>query len=453
MPWLGCWPISGVSSERLRQVKSFWCEFAFVEGIVERGVRVICGEDGAISSVQVGADQDGTPVLAGLVLPGLANAHSHAFHRALRGRTNARGSFWTWREEMYRIANLLDPETYLELATATYAEMAMAGFTAVGEFHYLHHQPDGTPYSDPNYMGEVLREAAKRAGIRLTLLDTCYLSGGIGQPLRPEQLRFGDVNADRWAERMSSMSDDENTRIGAALHSVRAMPEEAMSTVAAAAPSRPLHVHVSEQLQENGECLAIYGVTPTELLASHGVLGPRTTAVHATHVEPADIALMASSSTGVCICPTTERDLGDGIDSSFALEQAGVLISLGTDQHVSIDPFEEMRGIEMNQRLKEQARGLFPPDHLIRISSEHSHRALGWPDGGRIAVGAPCDLVAIDLDSVRTSGSEPEQVVMTATSADVRTVVVGGRVMVSEGKHQVSNVPRILREAITPLWE
>ena len=354
---------------------------------------------------------------------------------------------------MYRIANLLDPETYLELATATYAEMVMAGFTAVGEFHYLHHQPDGTPYSDPNHMGEVLREAARRAGIRLTLLDTCYLSGGIGQPLRPEQIRFGDGNAARWAERMSALSDDENTRIGSALHSVRAVPEEAMSTVAAAAPSRPLHVHVSEQLQENGECLAIYGATPTELLDNHGVLGPRTTAIHATHVEPADIALLASTSTGVCLCPTTERDLGDGIGSGFALDQAGVAISLGTDQHVSIDAFEEMRGIEMDQRLKEQARGLFPPDQLIRISSEHGHRALGWPNGGRIAVGSPCDLVAVDLDSVRTSGSEPEQVVMAATSADVRTVVVGGRVMVSEGKHQVSNVPRILREAITPLWE
>jgi formiminoglutamate deiminase len=434
-------------------MKVFWCELAFVAGTIERGVRVTCGDDGAITKVDVGANQDGAPVLTGVVLPGLANTHSHAFHRALRGRTNARGSFWTWREEMYRIANLLDPETYLELATATYAEMVMAGFTAVGEFHYLHHQPDGTPYSDPNHMGEVLREAATRAGIRLTLLDTCYLSGGIGQPLRPEQLRFGDENADRWAERMSALSADDNTKIGAALHSVRAVPEEAMTTVAEAAKSRPLHVHVSEQVQENGECLAIYGVTPTQLLATHGVMGPRTTAVHATHVEPADITTLASSSAGVCLCPTTERDLGDGIDSGFALAQAGVPISLGTDQHVAIDAFEEMRGIEMNQRLNEQARGLFPPDQLIRISSEQGHRALGWHNAGRIAVGAPCDLVAVNLDSVRTSGSEPEQVVMAATSADVTTVVVGGRVMVSEGKHQVTNVPRILREAITPLWE
>ncbi len=162
-------------------MKTFWCEFAFVGGTTERGVKVTCGEDGSITDVAVGVSQDGAAVLAGVVLPGFANTHSHAFHRALRGRTNARGSFWTWREEMYRIANRLDPETYLELATATYAEMVMAGFTAVGEFHYLHHQPDGTPYSNPNHMGEVLREAAKRAGIRLTLLDTCYLTGGIGQ--------------------------------------------------------------------------------------------------------------------------------------------------------------------------------------------------------------------------------------------------------------------------------
>ena len=432
---------------------AYWCEFAFVEGATERGVRVQCGEDGAITEVAIEADRNGAAVLSGAVLPGFANTHSHAFHRALRGRTNARGSFWTWREEMYRIANRLDPDTYLDLATATYAEMVMAGYTTVGEFHYLHHRPDGTEYSDPNHMGEVLREAAKRAGIRLTILDTCYLTGGIGQPLRPEQVRFGDRDVDRWAERMSSLSGDHNTKIGAAMHSVRAVPVEAMATVAAASVGRPLHVHLSEQPQENGECLAIFGVTPSELLSNNGILGANTTAVHATHVEAEDIALLASSSTGVCLCPTTERDLGDGIDSGFELSQAGVRLSLGTDQHVAIDAFEEMRGVEMNQRLKQQARGLFPPDHLIRISSEQSHRALGWPDGGRIAVGAPCDLVAVDLNSVRTSGCEPEQVVMAATAADIRTVIVGGREIVSDGKHQVSNVPRILREAITPLWE
>jgi formiminoglutamate deiminase len=434
-------------------MKTFWCEFAFVRGSTEPGVKVSCGDDGSITEVSIGVAQDGASVLAGVVLPGFANTHSHAFHRALRGRTHARASFWSWREEMYRIANRLDPETYLKLATATYAEMVMAGFTVVGEFHYLHHQPDGTHYSDPNHMGEVLREAAKRAGIRLTLLDSCYLSGGIGQPLRPEQMRFGDGNVDQWADRISRLAADENTRTGAALHSVRAVPAEAMPTVAEAAAGRPLHVHLSEQSQENGECLAIYGVSPSELLSSHGILGAGTTAVHATHVEASDIALLAASSTGVCLCPTTERDLGDGIDSGFALDQAGIPISLGTDQHVSIDAFEEMRGIEMNQRLTEQARGLFPPDHLIRISSEHGHRALGWPQGGRIAVGAPCDLVAVDLDSVRTSGSEPGQAVMAATSADVRTVIIGGREIVSQGEHQVSNVPRILREAITPLWD
>lgn len=434
-------------------MNTFWCEFAFVDGNTERGVKVNCDDDGSITEVSIGAEQGGASVLMGVVLPGFANTHSHAFHRALRGRTNARGSFWTWREEMYRIANRLDPDTYLDLATATYAEMVMAGFTAVGEFHYLHHQPDGTPYSDPNQMGDVLKEAAKRAGIRLTLLDTCYLSGGIGQPLRPEQLRFGDGNVDRWAERSSRLTADENTRIGAAIHSVRAVPADAMPKVAEAASGRPLHVHLSEQPQENGECLAIYGVTPSELLSREGILGAETTAVHATHIEASDIALLSSSATGVCLCPTTERDLGDGIDSGFALDQAGVRISLGTDQHVAIDAFEEMRGIEMNQRLTEHARGLFPSDHLIRISSENSHRALGWPHGGRIAVGAPCDLVAVDLDSVRTSGSEPDQIVMAATAADVLTVIVGGREIVAQGQHQVSNVPRILREAITPLWD
>ncbi|MGH8927388.1 MAG: formimidoylglutamate deiminase [Acidimicrobiia bacterium] len=432
---------------------SYWCEYAFVDGSTRRGVRIGCGEDGRITEVTVGVDQGDAPVIAGVTLPGLANGHSHAFHRALRGRTNTRGSFWTWREEMYRIANLLDPDTYLDLATATYAEMVMAGYTAVGEFHYLHHQPDGRPYDNPNQMGEVLCEAARRAGIRLTLLDTCYLRGGIGQPLRPEQIRFGDTDAEAWATRVSSLSDDENTRIGAAIHSVRAVPEEATAIVAAAAANKPLHLHLSEQIQENGECLAIYGLTPTQFLANRGVLGPTTTAVHATHVEPEDIALLASSATSVCLCPTTERDLGDGIDPGFALDQAGVRLALGTDQHVTIDAFEEMRGLEMNQRLKEKARGLFPPEKLLGLAAANGHEVLGWPGGGRIEVGAHCDLVGVDPCSVRTAGSEPDQIVMAATTADVKTVIVGGRRIVDDGKHQVSNVPQILAAAINPLWE
>ena len=280
-----------------------------------------------------------------MVFPGLANTHSHAFHRALRGRTNARGSFWTWREEMYRIANLLDPETYLELATATYAEMVMAGFTAVGEFHYLHHQPDGTPYSDPNHMGEVLREAAKRAGIRLTLLGH-VLSQRRDRPAACGPSSFDSVmrmpiagpSGCRPCQTMTTReSDPPSIRSGRCQkrrcrRSRRLRPLDRFMFICPNNSRRMASAWRSTGSPRPNSCDATeyWGLAPLRCMPP-------------TSSRP-DIALLASSSTGVCLCPTTERDLGDGIDSGFALDQAGVPISLGTDQHVAIDAFEEMRG-------------------------------------------------------------------------------------------------------------
>ncbi len=243
------------------------------------------GGDTAATDVLLEADGDrltavtpdvpcppGATRLPGLTLPGLVNAHSHAFHRALRGRSQGPGSFWTWRDQMYALADRLDPDTYLALATATYAEMALAGISCVGEFHYLHHGPGGTPYDDPNELGTVLAEAARRAGVRLTLLDTCYLQGGFDGPLAGPQLRFGDGTVDRWAERADALEDDEGVRVGAAVHSVRAVPPDALPVVADWATRRgaPLHAHLSEQRVENTACLAATGRTPTELLAGAG---------------------------------------------------------------------------------------------------------------------------------------------------------------------------------------
>ncbi|MBQ1012107.1 formimidoylglutamate deiminase, partial [Micromonospora sp. M51] len=245
--------------------------------------------------------------LPGLTVPGLANAHSHAFHRALRGRTHGgRGDFWTWRDQMYAIADRLDPDTYLALARAVYAEMALAGVTCVGEFHYLHHRPGGGAYDDPNEMGAALVEAAAHAGIRHTLLDTAYLTSTVdGQALAGPQRRFGDGDAARWAQRAAAFQPtDPHVRVGAAVHSVRAVPADQLRTVAEWAGERqaPLHVHLSEQPAENDECRAVHGRSPTALLAEHGVLGPNTTAVHATHPTSADLALLADSRTGVCLC-------------------------------------------------------------------------------------------------------------------------------------------------------
>ncbi|MBN9620437.1 MAG: formimidoylglutamate deiminase [Actinobacteria bacterium] len=409
--------------------------------------------DGRFTAVAPGAPVGDATRLPGVVLPGFANAHSHAFHRALRGRTHAGGgTFWTWRERMYELAARLDPDSYLALATAVYAEMALTGVSAVGEFHYLHHAPGGAPYADPNAMGEALREAARAAGIRLTLLDTCYLAGGLDadgyRPLDQVQRRFADADVDAWSARVDALRDDAATRIGTAIHSVRAVPRAVLGAVAR--PGRPLHVHLSEQPAENAAALAHYGVTPTALLAGAGVLGPDTTAVHATHLTADDVAELGRTRTTACFCPTTERDLADGIGPARELATAGAPLSLGSDQHAVLDLFEEARGLESHERLRSNERGRFTPDELLAALTRHD--SLGWPDAGTLAPGARADLVAVRLDSVRTAGAEPPQVLYAAGAPDVDTVVVDGRVVVRDGQHVLGDVGRLLSDAIGALW-
>jgi formiminoglutamate deiminase len=399
--------------------------------------------DGRFTAVRPGTAPGDARRLPGVALPGFANAHSHAFHRALRGRTHdGGGTFWTWREAMYAVAARLDPDSYRALATAAYAEMALAGVTAVAEFHYVHHGPGGVPYADPHAMRAALRAAAADAGIGLTVLDTCYLAGGFDTPLDGPQLRFGDRDVHAWAERAAGAD-------GVAVHSVRGVPREALAVVAKAAEGRPLHVHLSEQPAENTACLHRHGLTPTGLLAAEGVLGPGTTAVHATHLTDADIALLGGSGTGVCLCPTTERDLADGIGPAGALADAGVALSLGSDQHPVVDPIEEARAVEMHERLASGRRGRFRPAELVAALTNHG--PLGRPDAGRLAVGAPADLVAVRLDTVRTSGADPAQVVFAATAADVDTVLVNGTPVVEGGVHRLGDVGALLATAIRAL--
>jgi formiminoglutamate deiminase len=435
-------------------VTAYWCERAWLPGGVTDRVRVDTDDAGFVTAVEVGERPEPADVrLAGIVLPGFANAHSHAFHRALRGRTQAHGgTFWTWREHMYETAAVLDPDSYRRLATAVYAEMALAGVTCVGEFHYVHHAPDGSPYGDPNAMGEALREAATAAGIRLTLIDACYLAGGFDQPLSAVQRRFGDGDAALWAERVAALEPGPTSRIGMAIHSVRAVPADQVATVVAASSGRPLHVHLSEQRAENDECLAAYAATPTQLLQDHGALGPATTAIHATHLTGDDISLLGGGGATACFCPTTERDLADGIGPAKALHDAGSPLALGSDQHAVVDMLEEVRALEMHERLTTGQRGRFAPDELIGALTRAGHSSLGWPEAGRIEVGAPCDLVAVRLDTPRTAGVDPAQVVFAATNADIDTVVVGGRMVVQAGRHLLGDVGRLLSEAVDAIW-
>ena len=381
----------------------------------------------------------------GIVVPGLVNTHSHAFHRLLRGRAHGHGGdFWIWRELMYETAGSLTPETYEELATAVYSEMAIAGVTSVGEFHYLHHQSRGKPYDDPNEMGHALIRAARRAGIRICLLDTGYLRGGFDDsPLHPVQERFSDSSVDAWLDRVEDLSaaysDDDDVRVGIAPHSVRAIPQEALGQITdRSAQDTPIHIHVSEQPAENQACLEHTGLTPTGLLSSAGLLGPDTTAVHATHLTEIDVATLGDSKTGVCYCATTERDLADGIGPAAALRDAGSSISVGSDSHAVIDIFEEARGVEMHSRLTSGQRGIFAPSHLWDTATGNGSVALGFERGG-LSEGAPADFVVISAQSPRTSGVTAKDgaafIMFSATAADVLDVFVGGRKVVADSEH------------------
>jgi formiminoglutamate deiminase len=437
-------------------VSSYWSAYAWLPEGCFAGVGFDV-DDGRFAAVRAGVEPPiGAVILGGVTLPGLANGHSHAFHRGLRGRTHAAGgTFWTWREQMYALAARLDPDSYFSLARAVFAEMALAGFTVVGEFHYLHHDQGGRAYADSNAMGQALIQAATEAGIRLTLIDACYLSGGLAAtghlPLDAVQQRFADSDVDHWRARVSLLSDRDRVRIGVAVHSVRAVPAEALSVIGQVAGEQPLHVHLSEQPAENAVTQAFYACTPTELLDDHGLLGRRTTVVHATHLTDTDIKTLGSSQTSACFCPTTERDLADGIGPARRLADAGSPLTIGSDQQALIDPFEELRGVELHERLATGQRGRFTPAELINIGSESGYHSLGWPDGGRIADGALADFVVVRSDSVRTTGVHSDQIAYAATAADIDQVVVAGHTIVRDGQHQLGSAARLLAVALDQL--
>ncbi len=473
-----------------------WAERAWLGDETGFASFVLISHDssGLITDVQTGRELGSCPGavrLGGdLCIPGFVNAHSHAFHRALRGVSEtASGSFWTWRDLMYKVAGVLDPDSYRELATLVYVEMLLAGYTAVGEFHYLHHGPNGAPYDDRNEMGRSVTSAARAAGIRLTLLDACYLQAGVdGTPLSGVQLRFGDGSGGAWSERVSSLLESDLAtgpgnlaRFGVAAHSVRATPPQAIKTVAALAASEdlPLHVHLSEQRQENEECLKVLGLTPADLLHDCGALTSRTTAVHATHLTTRDLGRLGLASCGVCACPTTERDLGDGISPYLELSDAGAVLSIGSDSHAVIDPFEETRAIELDERLSSERRGMWKVVPLLAAGTSGGSRALGWPAGG-IQVGAAADIVGISFESLRMAGrlaaGEPRggagasisgggdaaqaprragdeellsRILFAASPSEVDTVAVAGRVLVEGGEHVTLGPSRALAQRLS----
>jgi formimidoylglutamate deiminase len=410
----------------------------------------------AVGAPAPGAERVRLPGKA--VLPGLVSAHSHSFQRAIRGRTQVRhpgrSDFWSWRQAMYQAAALLDPEGVRAVARMAFHEMARAGITAVGEFHYLSREASGRPYDDPELLAKEVIGAAREVGIRIALLRTAYARGGAGLAAAPEQLRFVDGSADEVVESLLRLEEftksDAGTTLGVAPHSVRACPAGWIGTLASEATRRgwPLHVHVSEQPAEVEQCRAEHGLTPVELLERLGALGPATTAVHAIHLTPGDIEALGRTGTTVCACPTTERDLGDGVVPADELLRAGAGLALGTDSNVQIDLLEEARALEGNLRLVRRERGLLAPaggegrldalaSRLYGFASRGGMRSLGLP-GGTLAPGEPADFLSVDLEDPSIAGASSGDllpaVVFSAARAAVRDVVVGGAAIVTDGE-------------------
>jgi formiminoglutamate deiminase len=383
-------------------------------------------EGGRIKSVEEDVfAPSGAVELKGWTLPGFANVHSHAFQRLLRGEIESGGGdFWAWRERMYRYTRW-DPADYFKHARFVFREMLEVGITAVGEFHYLH--------SHGNELGEALIDAATEEGIRLTLIDACYLRGGLdGRELEPEQMTFSDGDADAWARRVDDLAESDGVRIAAAIHSVRAVDPESMRIVATWARERqaPLHMHLAEQRAEVDECLEVESCTPAELLEREGILGPDLVAVHAIHLSEHDVELLGANQVGVCACPTTERDLGDRVGPLRSLSQAGCALSVGSDSNAVIDMLEEARAIDLDQRRALGRRVLHQPSELLAAATANGMRALGW-EAGELRPGMLADFVTLDPSSGLWRELTPAYVVYGLSRCDVTNVVVGGVTVVS----------------------
>ncbi len=356
-------------------------------------------EDGRIKAVTAGsAAPAGVVRLTGWTIPGFANVHSHAFQHHLRGTVESGGAdFWEWRKQMYRIADSWDVADYLKFAMGVFREMLEAGITAVGEFHYLHVYGNG--------LGEALLGAARQVGIRITLLDACYLRGGMdGRPLEGVQQTFSDGDADKWTARMAELKDGEGVRIGAAIH----------------------------RRAEVEECLAVEGCTPTQLLEREGILGPDLTAVHAIHVNDNDVSLLGRNRVSICACTTTERDLGDRVGPIRSLVDAGSVLCVGSDSNAVIDPFEEARGVELDQRRATGRRVLHQAEELFRAATVDGMRALGW-DAGALRPGMLADFVTIgQRPPVLWRQLDLGYLMFCCSARDVTNVVVGGKTVVSK---------------------
>ncbi|MBV8651391.1 MAG: formimidoylglutamate deiminase [Alphaproteobacteria bacterium] len=438
-------------------MKTLFAETALTQSGWARDLRISVAPSGEIVGCEPNASAEGAERLKGTVIPGMPNLHSHAFQRAMAGltehTTGAADSFWTWRETMYGFLAKLAPEDVRAIAAQLYVEMVKAGYTAVGEFHYLHHDPEGKPYADRTLLSESVIAAAGDAGIGLTLLPTYYQAGGFGgAPAGAGQRRFLNT-ADEILAMIATLrarhGGNPNLRLGLALHSLRAVPPEALAPVVAslkaADATAPIHIHVAEQVKEVEDCLAWSGQRPVEYLLDHAPVDPHWCLVHATHMMAGETQRLAGTGAVAGLCLTTEGNLGDGFFSAPGFIAAGGRWGVGSDSHISVSPIEELRWLEYGQRLLARRRNLATAGQagstgmaLWQAALAGGAAALGRPLG-KIAPGHRADLVVLDDASPALYGRAGDRIVdalvFAADLRAIRDVMVGGAWVVREGRH------------------
>jgi formimidoylglutamate deiminase len=475
-------------------------ELLYTNRRFESGAAIVCDESGTIVRV-ARADQLKDEKRINLprraLLPGMVNAHSHAFQRIIRGKTEyrtsgQRDSFWTWREMMYSAATRLTPEDIYDASRMAFLEMALSGITTVGEFHYLHHTPDGKPYDDPNLLAKEVVRAAGDVGLRIALLRVAYARAGFQTDPNPKQARFIETDPETYLKNLERLGADvtrgtssapsASAWIGVAPHSVRAVPLDYMREMIDFADRNDLkvHMHVAEQPAEVSACVEEYGRSPFALLETEGLLSERFTAVHAIHVTPKAVFSFAKTSAMICACPTTERNLGDGVVPADEYLKHGVAICLGTDSHTQIDLLEDARELEYHLRLQKLERAVLSvrsprvsegqqpndalPDGrasdtaalLFDCTTINGARSLG-ASGGSLEVGKPADFFTVDLDDPAIAGASSgdllASIVFSLARSAIREVVVGGKPIVSEGQHLIQEeVVERFNEVQKRLW-
>ncbi len=452
-------------------------ELIYADGRFHSGRAIACDIHGQIAPAASEVIEP-TRLKNRALLPGLINAHSHAFQRVIRGRTEYRtteskDSFWTWREMMYSAAARLTPEDVYDASRMAFLEMALSGITAVGEFHYLHQTPDGQPYNDPNLIAKEVVRAARDVGLRIALLRVAYARSGYETEANPQQRRFIEDDPETYLKNLErlikDLGDSDSSWAGLAPHSVRAVPLEYLRTVIEFGNRNKLlvHMHVAEQPAEVSACIAEYRRSPVALLATEGLLSDRFTAVHAIHVSAKGVAMMNSARAIVCACPTTERNLGDGVVPADLYFEHEVRVSLGTDSHVEIDLLEDARELEYHLRLQKTARVVLSSEtdqtksalaaRLFECATTHGAASIG-SSGGVLETGQAADFFTVDLDDPSIAGASEDDllssIVFSLSRTAVKDVVVGGKPIVVDGKHpQQEEIVEQFNRLQKKLWE